>query len=41
MDEKKYTLTGETIKHDGHTLHRIQALNDFSDVKKRRPWRMD
>ena len=32
--EKKYKLTDETIKIDGHILHRIQALKDFNDVKK-------
>lgn len=31
---KKFTLTNETIQHNGHTLHRIKALRDFSDVKK-------
>ena len=30
---KKYTLTSETIKFNGVTLHRIKALKDFSDVK--------
>ena len=34
MEEKKYKLTGETIEHDGHTLHRIKALKDFLTVKK-------
>ena len=32
--EKKYKLTDEAIKIDGHILHRIQALKDFNDVKK-------
>ena len=32
--EKKYVLSGETIVVNGHTLHRIIALLDFSDVKK-------
>lgn len=32
--EKKYKLTDETIKIDGHILHRIQASKDFNDVKK-------
>ena len=31
---KKYKLTNETIHVDGHTLHRIEALTDFSDVYK-------
>ena len=30
---KKYELTGETTKVDGHTLHRIRAVRCFSDVK--------
>lgn len=30
---KKYELTDETIKVDGHTLHRIRAVRCFSDVK--------
>ena len=30
---KKYELTNETIEYLGHTLHRIVALKDFSDVK--------
>lgn len=29
----KYKLTDETIKHNGKTLYRIQALKDFSDIK--------
>jgi len=31
---KKYKLNGDTKEINGHTLHRIQALKDFSDVKK-------
>lgn len=31
--EKKYRLTNETIKVCGHTLYRIIALKDFSDIK--------
>ena len=31
---KKYKLTDETIQVGGHTLHRIEALTDFSDVYK-------
>ena len=31
---KKYKLTDETIQVGGHTLHRIEALKDFSDIKK-------
>lgn len=31
---KKYKLTDETIQVDGHTLHRIEALKDFGNVKK-------
>ena len=31
----KYKLTDETIKHNGITLYRIQALIDFSCVKAR------
>lgn len=30
---KKYELTDETRKFREHTLHRIRALRDFSDVK--------
>lgn len=30
--EKKYILTDRTIKHLGHTLHRIQAVKDFADI---------
>ena len=29
----KYKLTDETIEHSKRTLHRIQALKDFGDVK--------
>lgn len=32
--EKKYKLTDETIEVDGKTLYRIEALKDFSNVKK-------
>lgn len=32
--EKKYKLTDETIRYFGQTLHRIEALKDFGDVKK-------
>ena len=32
--EKKYKLTEETINVEGTTLYRIEALRDFSDVKK-------
>jgi hypothetical protein len=32
--DKKYTLTKETKKVNGHTLYRIQALKDFGDIKK-------
>ena len=32
--EKKYKLTDETIEVDGKTLHRIEALKNFSDIKK-------
>lgn len=28
--EKKYKLTGETIEFLGRTLHRIEALRDFT-----------
>ena len=31
--EKKYKLTEETIEWCGYTLHRIEALKDFADVK--------
>lgn len=31
---KKYKFTEETIYVDGRTLYRIEALKDFSDVKK-------
>lgn len=30
---KKYRLTNETIEVEGHTLHRIEAVRDFGDVK--------
>ena len=32
---KKYKFTGETKNHEGITLHRIQALRSFGNVKKR------
>ena len=32
--EKKYKLTDETVIVDGRTLHRIEALKDFANVKK-------
>ena len=32
--EKKYKLTDETMEYCAHTLHRIEALIDFGDVKK-------
>ena len=31
---KKYKLTSEKIEHFNTTLYRIEALIDFSDVKK-------
>ena len=31
---KKYKLTKEKIEHNGRTLYRIEALIDFSNVKK-------
>ena len=34
MSKKKYKLTDETIKHKGKVLRRIEALKDFTDVKK-------
>ena len=34
MKETKYILTDETIKVEGRTLHRIQALKSFADVKE-------
>ena len=34
METKKYKLTEETINVGDKTLHRIEALRDFSDVKK-------
>lgn len=30
----KYKLTDETITIDGHTLHRIKALENFGNVKR-------
>ena len=30
---KKYEFTDETIKVDGHTLHRIRAVRCFSDIE--------
>lgn len=33
MKTRKYRLTEETKEWCGHTLHRIEALRDFSDVK--------
>ena len=32
--DKKYKLTEETINVNGKTLYRIEAIKDFSDVKK-------
>ena len=34
METKKYKLTDETMTIYGRTLYRIEALRDFSDVKK-------
>ena len=34
METKKYKLTDETMTIYGRTLYRIEALKDFSDVKK-------
>ena len=34
MEINKYRITDNTIKHDGHIIHRIQALKDFGNVKK-------
>ena len=34
METKKYKLTEETIKVDDSILYRIEALRDFSNVKK-------
>ena len=31
--DKKYKLTSETVNVNGHILHRIKALRDFSNVK--------
>lgn len=33
MTQQKYILTNETFELLGHTLHRIQAVRDFADVK--------
>ena len=33
-EEKKYTMTDDTIVVDGHKLSRIKALRDFGNVKK-------
>ena len=32
--DKKYKLTDETVIVDGRTLHRIEALKDFGNIKK-------
>ena len=32
-EEKKYTMTDDTIVIDGHKLSRIKALRDFGNVK--------
>ena len=32
-EEKKYTMTDDTIVVDGHKLSRIKALRDFGNVK--------
>ena len=32
--EKKYKLTEETINVEGRTLHRIEAVRDFANIKK-------
>jgi NDP-sugar pyrophosphorylase family protein len=32
-EERKYELTDDVIEVDGHTLKRIRAVEDFSDVK--------
>ena len=34
MANKKFKLTEETISKYGVTLHRIEAIADFGDVKK-------
>ena len=34
MIEPKYKLTEDTINVNGRTLHRIESLKDFGDVKK-------
>ena len=31
--EKKYRMTDETMKLGGITLHRIEAIRDFGNVK--------
>ena len=31
---KKYKLTDETVKINGKTLHRIEALKDFNNIKR-------
>jgi hypothetical protein len=33
METRKYRLTEETMEWCGHTLHRIEALKDFGNVK--------
>lgn len=33
MTKRKYKFTGETMRHFDRTLHRIQALRSFGDVK--------
>lgn len=33
METRKYRLTEETMEWRGHTLHRIEALKDFGNVK--------
>lgn len=33
---KKYEFTDETKKYRGTTLHRIRAIRDFGNIKKRR-----
>ena len=34
MEINKYRITDNTIEHNGHIIHRIQALKDFGNVKK-------
>lgn len=34
MEKKYIILTDKTLEFNGHTLHRIKALKDFSCVKK-------